>query len=295
MQDHVERFAPSPNGKLHLGHAFSALTAWDAVRAAGGTFLLRIEDIDAARSRPEHEAAILEDLRWLGIRWPEPVLRQSDRLPAYAEALNRLRGAGLIYPCACTRKDIAAALDAPQEVGGVMPIGPDGPPYPGTCRETPPDADADVALRLDMRAAIDRLGGPEAVRRLDFEELDAGPEGQTGRIALDPDWLIARCGDVVIARKDIATSYHLSVVVDDAFQDVTHVTRGRDLFPATPLHRLLQALLGLPTPRYRHHRLIRDASGRRLAKRDRDAGISELRAAGVTPAGIRERVGLPPA
>ncbi len=290
---HTERFAPSPNGLLHLGHAFSALTASDAAREVRGRFLLRIEDIDRTRARPEYEAAIHEDLRWLGLSWPEPVLRQSNRFPAYRAALHSLSARGLLYPCACTRRDIAAALDAPQE-GAHGPEGPDGFPYPGTCREAPPDPSLPAALRLDMRAAIRALGGPAAIRALSFEELDEGPNGETGLQRLSPDWLVGTCGDVILARKDIETSYHLSVVVDDAHQEVSHVTRGRDLFSATPLQRLLQALLGLPTPRYRHHRLIRDASGRRLAKRDRDAGIRELREEGVTPAQIRARLGLRP-
>ncbi|MDF2232519.1 tRNA glutamyl-Q(34) synthetase GluQRS [Albimonas sp. CAU 1670] len=284
---HTERFAPSPNGRLHLGHAFSAMLAHDSARAAGGRFLVRIEDIDRARARPEHEAAIFEDLAWLGLEWERPVLRQSTRGPAYAEALAVLRARGLLYPCACTRRDILAALDAPQEGG------PDGPVYPGTCRAHPPDPALPHAWRLDMAAAIEALGGAQALSRLDFTELDAGPQGETGPQPLSAAWLIGSCGDVVLARKDGAAAYHLAVVVDDAFQGVTHVTRGRDLFSATPIHRLLQALLGLPTPLYRHHRLIRDAAGRRLAKRDRDAGIHELREAGFTPAEIRARVGLP--
>lgn len=298
MSPHVERFAPSPNGHLHLGHAFSALLAHDAARAAGGRFLLRIEDIDRTRARPEYEAAILEDLAWLGLTWERPVLRQSERGAAYAAALATLDARGLLYPCACTRKDIAAALDAPQETAPGLapgPEGPDGTPYPGTCRLTPPGPDTPHALRLDMAAAIETLGGAEAVRALTVTEQGKGPGGETGALALDPDWLTTRCGDVVLARKDIGTSYHLSVVVDDAAQGVTHVTRGQDLFAAAPLQRLIQALLGLPAPVYRHHRLIRDASGRRLAKRDRDAGLRELRAAGVAPAEIRARLGLPPA
>ena len=284
---HTERFAPSPNGRLHLGHAFSALLAHDAARAAEGRFLLRIEDLDRSRARPEFERAIEADLAWLGLRWEVPVLHQSDRAQAYAAALADLRARGLVYSCACTRKDILAALDAPQEGG------PDGPVYPGTCRREPPDPALPHALRLDMAAAVETLGGAGAVSRLVFEELDQGPRGETGPQALRADWLVEACGDVVLARKDGAAAYHLAVVVDDAFQRVSHVTRGRDLFPATPIHRLLQALLSLPTPLYRHHRLIRDAAGRRLAKRDRDAGLHELREAGVTPAEIRARVGLP--
>lgn len=275
---HVERFAPSPTGRLHLGHAFSALTAWDAAQAAGGVFRLRIEDIDRARSRPEFEAAIFEDLRWLGLSWPEPVLRQSERTPVYAEALARLADMGLTYRCACTRRDILAAADAPQEGG------PDGPVYPGTCRREPPPEDAPVAIRLKMDEAVARVSGPLA-----WEEIGEG------RVAADPARLIRGCGDVVLARKDAPTSYHLSVVVDDAAEGITHVTRGEDLKPATAIHVLLQRLLGLPTPVYRHHRLIRDAAGRRLAKRHGALALAALRARGWTPADVREAVGLAPA
>jgi len=279
----VERFAPSPTGRLHLGHAFSAITAHDAARAGAGRFLLRIEDIDAGRCRPEYEAGIVEDLAWLGLRWDAPPLRQSARLPAHAEALARLRAMGLLYPCACTRADIAAAMSAPQEGAGAAA------PYPGTCRgrEGVGDDGRPVALRLDMARAL-ALAGPG----LWFEELGAGPDGETGRIALDPGALLATVGDVALARKDLGTSYHLAVVADDAWQGVTHVTRGRDLFAATPLHRLLQALLGLPSPRWRHHRLIRDAAGRRLAKRDDARALAALRAEGATPQDIRRMVGL---
>ena len=274
------------------------MLAHDAARAAGGRFLLRIEDLDATRARPEFEAAIFEDLRWLGLRWEEPVLRQSTRAPAYAAALAALAARGLTYPCACTRRDILEAASAPQETVPGLPPGPEGPdglPYPGTCRRMPPDPALPHAIRLDMAAAVAALGGPEAVRALGFAEIGGGPHGETGPQRLDPDWLLLRCGDPVLARKDAAAAYHLAVTVDDAHQGVTHVTRGEDLFGAAFLHRLLQALLGLPTPAYRHHRLIRDASGRRLAKRDRDAGVRELREAGETPAGIRARLGLPPA
>lgn len=292
----AERFAPSPNGRLHLGHAYSALLAHDAARAAGGRFLLRIEDIDQARARPEHVAAIFEDLRWLGIRWDAPPMRQSTNLPAYEAALAHLAARGLLYPCRCTRRDIAGALDAPQE--GAAPVGPDGLAYPGTCRPaaaTPlaPPFPEGAALRLNMRAAVDALGGPDAVRSLTWQEIGEGPEGQTGPQHLDPEALVEAVGDVVLARKDCGTSYHLSVTVDDAAQGVSHVTRGRDLFHATPIHRLLEALLGLPSPVRRHHRLIRDEGGKRLAKRDRAQGLEELRAAGVTPEEIRAMVGLP--
>lgn len=275
---HVERFAPSPTGRLHLGHAFSALTAWDAAQAAGGVLRLRIEDIDLSRARPEYETAIFEDLRWLGLDWPEPVLRQSARFPVYAAALARLEAMGLTYRCACTRRDILAAADAPQEGAG-----PDGPVYPGTCRHAPPPADRPAATRLKMDEAVARAGP------LSYEEIGAG------RVAVDPGWLAETCGDVVLARKDAPTSYHLSVVVDDAAEGVTHVTRGVDLRDATPIHALLQALLGLPTPVYRHHRLIRDDTGKRLAKRHDALALSALRAEGATPADIRRMVGLPPA
>jgi len=284
MTEFVTRFAPSPTGLLHLGHAFSALTALEAAEAAGGRFLLRIEDIDRTRARAEFEMALYEDLAWLGLQWEIPVMRQSERLPAYSEALARLKALGLIYPCACTRRDIAEALDAPQENAG-----PDGPAYPGTCRRTPPKGDGPMAWRLDMARAVALLGG---VSTLSFAELDRGLNGETGDIPLSATYLIDQCGDVVLARRDIATSYHLSVVVDDATQGVTNVTRGRDLFPATPIHVLLQALLGLPTPAYRHHRLIRDAEGRRLAKRDGDQSIASIREQGATTADVRRMVDL---
>lgn len=278
----VERFAPSPTGLLHLGHAYSALTAHDAARAAGGRFLLRIEDIDRPRCRPAFEAAILADLRWLGVDWDTAPMRQSERGGAYAAALDRLQAMGLLYPCACTRADIAAALSAPQE-------GADGPLYPGTCRVRP-GVGADgrrVALRLHLDRALAAAGDG-----LWLHEIGAGPQGQTGRIPLDGAMLRARLGDVALGRKDIGVSYHLCVVVDDAAQGVTHVTRGEDLFEAAALHRLLQALLGLPAPVWRHHRLIRDPAGRRLAKRDDARSIASLREAGATPADVRRMVGI---
>jgi glutamyl-Q tRNA(Asp) synthetase len=244
---------------------------------------VRIEDIDAGRCRPALEAAILEDLAWLGLRWETPVLRQSTRRAAYRETLGRLDAMGLLYPCACTRADIAAALGAPQEEVETPPV------YPGTCRGAARDrfAGQDVALRLDLARALERAGGAPA-----FTELGAGPEGQTGEIAPDASRMLARLGDVALGRKDIGVSYHLCVVVDDAAQGVTHVTRGCDLFEATALHVLVQLLLGLPTPHYRHHRLIRDAEGRRLAKRDDARSLASLRADGATPEDIRRRVGL---
>ncbi|PWE34313.1 tRNA glutamyl-Q(34) synthetase GluQRS [Maritimibacter sp. 55A14] len=284
------RFAPSPTGLLHLGHAFSALTAWDMAQAAGGTFLLRIEDIDTARARPEFEAAIFEDLAWLGLDWPRPVMRQSDRMPAYRGALTRLAALGVVYPCSCSRADIRAALAAPQERAEPARDGPDGPVYPGTCRgrgmatRTPGDA-----LRLDMVRALARLG----------DGTDTHHAAETGaaeiaRHRLDPDALTDRCGDIVLARRDIATSYHLSVVVDDAAQGITHVVRGRDLLAATPIHILLQALLELPHPSYHHHVLIRDEAGRRLAKRDDARALRLWRESGESPADLRRHLGLPP-
>jgi glutamyl-Q tRNA(Asp) synthetase len=283
----VERFAPSPTGLLHLGHAFSAITAHDSARAAGGRFLLRIEDIDRARCRAAFEDAILEDLAWLGLSWERPVMRQSERGAAYAAALARLQGMGLLYPCDCTRADIAAAMSAPQEGAP----GPDGPVYPGTCRgRAGVGADGrPAALRLDMARALEAVGDAA----LWFEEIGAGPEGETGRIEVAPDALRRSVGDVAVARKGMGASYHLCVVVDDAAQGVTHVTRGRDLFAATPIHRLLQALLGLPTPIYRHHRLIRDEGGRRLAKRDDARAIAAFRRDGAAPEELRRMVGLP--
>ena len=266
------RFAPSPTGLLHLGHAHSALFA--AARAAPGRFLVRMEDIDGGRSRPEFEAAILDDLAWLGLQWQTPVRRQSEHMADYARALARLDARGLLYPCFCTRADIRREIEA----AGAAPHGPDGPLYPGTCRglsaaerDDRKGAGAAFALRLHMTRAT----------------AAAGPLGWTerghGRQTADP----AAFGDVVLARKDTPTSYHLAVTVDDALQGVTLVTRGRDLFQATHVHRLLQALLDLPTPDYEHHRLLTDADGERLAKRHRSATLASLREAGHTPAEVR--------
>ncbi|ODA66734.1 Glutamate--tRNA ligase [Methyloligella halotolerans] len=286
----VERFAPSPTGELHLGHAFSALTAWEAAQAAGGTFLLRMDDLDTGRCRPKFARCIEEDLRFLGLTWPEPVLYQSTRAKSHCAVIDDLADKGLVYGCVCTRAEIQAAAGAPQEGA------PDGPPYPGTCRErSEVPSDKAHALRLDMKKAIDFLGGPDAVRALSFEEIGEGPRGEHGMIPLDPQMLIEQVGDVVLRRKDGAIAYHLGVVLDDGFQGVTHVTRGQDLFPSTPIHRLLQALTGTPTPVYRHHRLIRDENGRRLAKRHKDLSLAVLRESGATPEDIRSSVGLAPA
>ena len=281
----ITRFAPSPTGPLHLGHAYSALLAHDMARAAGGTFLLRIEDIDSTRSRPEWETQIYDDLAWLGLTWDADPLRQSDRLPAYRTALEVLWEKGLLYPCTCTRRDITAAASAPQE--GAEPVyGPDGLVYPGTCRpETPPTGPIpeDAALRLNMRAALAHLGDPEP---LVFEEEDQGP------VPVSASELISEVGDIVLSRRDFPGSYHLSVVLDDAAQGITHVIRGEDLFEATKIHVILQRLLGLPTPVYHHHRLIRDDTGKRLAKRDDARAIAKYRAEGASPEDIRRMVEL---
>lgn len=289
----VFRFAPSPNGELHLGHACSALIDFDLCRRAGGRFRLRIEDIDQTRCRPEHEAAIYADLRWLGLTWEEPVRRQSEHMDDYAAALERLTAMGLVYPAFMSRGDIRAAMagrDWPRTGIRGWPHDPDGAPlYPGNDRDLDPaeaeariTAGAPYALRLRMDRAI-AMAGP-----LWWNEEGAGPAGETGRIDADP----AVWGDVVIARKETPTSYYLSVTVDDAAEGVTHVARGRDLFHATAVHVLLQRLLGLPTPAYHHHRLILDETGRKLSKSDGDTSLRALREAGSTPADIRRMVGL---
>jgi len=282
---HVERFAPSPTGPLHLGHAFSALTAWDRAQVHGGSFLLRIEDIDQSRCRPAWETQIYDDLAWLGLSWPKPVLRQSSRLPAYKKTLQTLWQRGLLYPCICTRKDIANAMRAPQE--GASLVGPDGVIYPGTCRQNMPDKlPANAALRLNMRVATSGCSG------FSFVESGSGPNGETGLIRFSATEVERSIGDIVLARRNMATSYHLSVVLDDAFQGITHVTRGQDLFEATKIHVILQKLLGLPTPTYHHHRLIRDENGKRLAKRDDARAIAKYRGDGAAPEDIRRMVGL---
>jgi glutamyl-Q tRNA(Asp) synthetase len=280
----VFRFAPSPNGYLHLGHALSALMNFELARAAGGRLLLRIEDIDTARCRPEYEAAIYEDLAWLGIAWEQPVRRQSEHLDEYAAALKRLADAGLIYPSFETRGEILR-LVAERDAMGNWRRDPDGTPlYPGFAKDLPAAererrmARGPYALRLDTDSARFRVGalawretGPGD------EQVDAHPE----------QW-----GDVVLARKDTPTSYHLSVVVDDALQGITHVVRGRDLFAATSIHRLLQGLLDLPSPVYHHHRLMLDAQGRKLAKSTGATSLRRLREGGAGPSDIRRMVGL---
>jgi len=283
----VFRFAPSPNGYLHLGHAFSALLNDDLARRAGGSLLLRIEDIDPTRCRREYEEAIDEDLAWLGIAWETPVRRQSEHLADYHAALDKLNAQGLVYPSFESRAEIAK-LVAQRQTSGAWPRDPDGAPlYPGAAkhlsaaeRERRIDTGAPYALRLDMAAAIARTGA------LSWTESGEGPDGESGTIAARPQaW-----GDVILARKETPTSYHLSVVVDDALQGVTDVVRGEDLFHATSVHRLLQQLLGLPEPGYRHHRLIRDEGGHKLSKSTHATGLRELRAAGAVPADIRRLV-----
>lgn len=264
----ISRFAPSPTGRLHIGHAFSAIRAHDVARAAGGRFLVRIEDIDPGRSRDIFVDGILEDLAWLGLARDGEVVRQSARLDAYRAALGALGSAGLLYPCFCTRADIAMAASAPH--------GPDGAVYPGTCRRLDP---ATRQARMESEPHAWRLAMDRAVST-------TGPlrwhDATAGDVEADP----GRFGDVVLARKDAPASYHLAVTVDDAWQRVSDVVRGADLFEATHIHRLLQALLGLSTPRYHHHPLLVDAAGQRLAKRTGSPALADLRAAGADPAAL---------
>ena len=304
----ITRFAPSPTGPLHLGHAYSAMLAHDIAMAAGGTFLLRIEDIDQSRARPEWEAQIYDDLRWLGLSWPEPVMRQSERTPAYESALDQLWQTGLLYPCTCTRRDIEEAASAPQE--GAPIHGPDGIVYPGTCRgrmsyerafpEQHPRPTGNP-LRLDMTLATQNSRVfDHRISQADggwnwfcgYQERGNGVETD-GLPEFTSDHMIDQIGDVVLSRRDMGTSYHLSVVVDDAAQGITDVVRGADLAEATPIHIILQKILRLPSPIYHHHRLIRDDNGKRLAKRDDARAIAKYRAEGATPNDIRRLVSLP--
>ena len=282
----VFRFAPSPNGLLHLGHALSAILNRDLAAGCRGRFLLRIEDIDPARSRPEFEAAIYRDLAWLGLAWEEPVRRQSEHLAFYGEALERLKAMGLLYPGFLSRGEVKARVQAHEAAGGTWPRDPDGAPlYPTEERLL----DRDLALawiesgrqhawRLDMDRA--RALAPDV---LEWSEAGVGPEGETGIVAAAPE----RWGDVILSRPDAPASYHLAVVLDDAAQGITDVVRGQDLFHATSVHRLLQSLLGLPAPAYRHHGLVPGPDGRKLSKSSEDTGIAAYREKGVSPAGIR--------
>lgn len=276
----ITRFAPSPTGWLHLGHAYAALFAAEEAKSADGRFLVRMEDIDLTRVRPEYEDAIYEDMRWLGLAWEEPVRRQSGHFAEYREALGKLQAAELLYPCFCTRKEIQEEIAR----AGSAPHGPEGPIYPGTCRRLSSEEAAerqacgkDYAMRLDVERALDMAG-----RNLEWEDL------AHGKFTARPEVL----GDVVLSRKETPTSYHLAVVVDDAAQGITLVTRGEDLLSATHLHRLLQALLGLPVPKWKHHRLISDDTGRRLAKRDNARALRTLKADGWTAAQVRQTLGF---
>src|SRR5256714_641650 len=286
----VFRFAPSPNGYLHLGHACSALLNFDSARQGGGRFLLRIEDIDTARCRAEFEAAIFEDLAWLGIGWETPVARQSEHLGEYREAVEKVAAQGLVYPSFESRAEIAR-LVAERDAYAPWPRDPDGVPlYAGAAsllssksRRRLIESGAPFALRLDMPQARSRAGD------LSWIELGEGPDGETGVVSAHPEaW-----GDVVLARKETPTSYHLSVVIDDALQGVTEVVRGQDLFWSPSVHRLLHHLLGLPLPVYRHHRLILDSSGRKLSKPTEATSLRALRDSGAAPADVRRLVGLP--
>jgi glutamyl-Q tRNA(Asp) synthetase len=280
----VTRFAPSPTGALHLGHAYAAITAHDTAKAVGGRFLVRIEDIDRTRCRPEFETAIFEDLAWLELSWETAVLRQSERFDAYRAALDTLNSQQLLYPCFCTRAEISAEIARASEA----PHGPEGALYPGTCRDLNEAQRQErtasgvaYALRLDCTKAVARAG------TLAFEERGVGPNDEHGTIAG-----IHLFGDIVLVRKEIPASYHLAVVTDDALQGITLVTRGNDLFAATHVQRLLQALLDLPTPNYAHHKLILDAQGRKLSKRDHSATLRAMREAGVSAQRVREQLGL---
>ena len=288
MSGLVTRFAPSPTGLLHLGHAYSALSAFDAAQVAGGRFLLRIEDIDTTRSRPAFEAAIYEDLAWLGIDWERPVRRQSEHLGDYAAVLDWLQARGLLYRCFRTRREvldaIASAPHGPAE-------GVDGKVFRGGPLARDEEAarlaeDQPYAWRLSLDRAEAALGG---FGELGFLEQGSGPGGERGEIVAEPE----REGDVILARKDLGVAYHLAVVVDDALQGVTDVVRGSDLFAATHIQRLLQALLNLPTPVYHHHRLLLGPDGKRLAKRNSAPSVRELRAGGLSPDAVRDRLGLP--
>jgi glutamyl-Q tRNA(Asp) synthetase len=290
MSTFTTRFAPSPTGHLHLGHAYSAMKTFETARAAGGQCLLRIEDIDTTRCKPEFEDQILADLKWLGFDWPTPIRRQSEHLDGYAAVINALAERGLVYRCFKTRKeiakDIARAPHAPGE-------GPEGLIYPGP--ETPMSTDEEderlrngesFSWRLAIKACRDELG--DAFNALMFIEEGRGPDGETGLVIAKPDLL----GDVILARKDIGTSYHIAACHDDALQGMTHVIRGEDLFFTTHLHVLLQKLMGWPKPIYRHHRLVRDQGGKRFAKRDKSMTLKALREQGFTPDQLKDMAGF---
>ena len=283
----ITRFAPSPTGPMHLGHVYSALLAYNMAAAVGGKFLLRIEDIDRSRARPEWEVKIFEDLLWLGLSWPHPVMRQSDQLTRYGKTLAWLRTSNHVFACTCRRSDVVNAVAAPQE-GAEVPTGPDGIIYPGTCRSkrtTSQNNLKDVALRLSMSLAVGE-------KVFSFHETGQGPNGETGLIEFTAQDAIHNIGDIVLSRRDMGTSYHLSVVLDDAAQGITHVVRGQDLFETTKIHVILQVLLGVPTPIYHHHSLIRDDAGKRMAKRDDARAIAKYRSEGFSPKDVCIMVGL---
>lgn len=289
MTDFTTRFAPSPTGQLHLGHAFSALTAFETAQKAGGRFLLRIEDIDTIRCQPEFEQGIYDDLEWLGLAWETPVRRQSEHFDEYRAGLDRLMAMGVVYRCFKTRKEILEDIGrAPHHPGE----GPDGIIYPGPAEPLSADEEAEkiaagepYAWRLSMTAVQARLGD---LSRLTFQEIGEGPNGESGLCAIQPELI----GDAILARKDIGTSYHLAVTLDDAKQDISHVIRGQDLFFATTMHRILQALLDLPVPVYQHHRLLTGDDGERFTKRDRSETLAAMRAAGADAADIRRQLGF---
>jgi len=279
----VTRFAPSPTGRLHRGHAFSALTAQALVRPCGGRLILRIEDIDAARSRPEFEAAILDDLAWLGLEWEAPARRQSEHLTDYADALQRLRAEGLVYRCFKTRREILDDIGRAPHGREAAYVGAALPEHEEAARLA---AEEPFAWRLSLAAARRKLGA--AWDELGFREQGAGPGGERGEQLARPE----RAGDIILARKGLGVAYHLAVVVDDALQGITHVTRGCDLYEAVHSQRLLQALLGLPTPVYHHHRLLLRADGKRFAKRDEAETLGQLRARGMSPQALRAELGF---
>ena len=289
MTDFITRFAPSPTGHLHLGHAFSAMTVFKAAQAAGGRFLLRIEDIDTIRCKPAFEQAIFDDLNWLGLNWETPVRRQSEHFDEYRAGLDRLIAMGVVYRCFKTRREILEDIGrAPHHPGE----GPDGIIYPGPAESLSADEEAEkiaagepFAWRLSMNATRDRLGD---LSRLTFQETGEGPNGERGMCTIQPELI----GDAILARKDIGTSYHLAVALDDAEQDISHVIRGQDLFFATTMHRILQALLDLPVPVYRHHRLLTGVDGERYTKRDKSQTLGSMREAGVKAAEIRKQFGI---
>ncbi|GJL96845.1 MAG: tRNA glutamyl-Q(34) synthetase GluQRS [Hyphobacterium sp.] len=289
MRDFITRFAPSPTGQLHLGHAYSALIVFEAARKAGGRFLLRIEDIDTIRCSPEFEVGIFEDLDWLGLEWEEPVRRQSEHFDDYFAVIDALATRSLVYRCFKTRKEVMEEIGrAPHHPGE----GPDGIIYPGPSEPMSIDEDAariaagdPFAWRLSMQAVEEALGD---LSHLTFTEIGAGPNGETGECVIQPDFI----GDVILARKDIGTSYHIAVTLDDALQDISHVIRGQDLFFATSLHRILQELLDLPVPVYQHHELMTGEDGERFTKRDKSETLASLRESGVKAADIREQFGI---